>query len=310
MKRSRSSKYDRKRNRSKKDSQRASHATSKSTVNSPKEKSTVKSNSTSSSTNASRKSNTIDRLKSFEIDEHQEKKYTHRQVIPKKKSGCFNFRLPLAGVLILFIFKIIMGIDSTTRASKTWKDDPIMLEVDRKSKNSFRNLINKNPAILMLGRFVPMRQVAHLKKDSLFPVHPNINVHLFKGFHLYDARSLPTAQLFAKFSKYYFFYDRIKKNASQSTTDQWTQLRDKLTSKITEAQFSYEDIKNYTYKGLQIEEKKFTITAADLELQGVATLIEAEDIRYFFHFISKEKKTHPFDVSYLKKYLDFYLKIK
>ncbi|AXG69773.1 hypothetical protein KORDIASMS9_02000 [Kordia sp. SMS9] len=288
MKRSRRSEYGKKRNSSKKNSEQKFQF---------------------SKTAPKKSTPTIDRLKSFEIDENQEKKYRNRKVKPKKKSGCFNYQLPLGVVIVIFIVKLISGVVRITDEPKTWKDDPIMLEVERKSKASLQNIIGKNTTFLLVGPR-PMKEVFQLKKDSLFPVIPYVNIHLYKGFHLYDASLLLTSQLFAKFSKYYFFYDRVKKSSYQSMTNQWTEIRGKLAGRIEGTNFSHEETKNYHFKELQIAEKEFKITASGLELHGLATLVEDKTHRYFFHFISKEKEGTYFNAPFLKKYLNYYLKIQ
>lgn len=329
MKRSRRSEYNKKRNRSKKHSERKFGFSSKTesktshddsepakdlTVNSdssPSSSSSSNSNSSSSSTSSSSSnSNTIDRLKSFEVDENQEKKYTHRKIIPENKSGCFNYQLPIAAVVIIFIIKLVIGIGRVTDSPPTIKEEPILVKIKQQQNKRVNRLIAKNPALLIYGLSAPMREVAQLKKDSLFPILPNVNVRLFKGFHLYDTSFSEATQLLAKFSKYCFFYNRVKKLPNKSITQQWEDLRKKLARRTFGSQFSYKDTKTYTFKGLQIEEKSFQIKILNFDVHGVATLVDAGDTYYFFHFLSKEKKGHRFDFHYLKKYLDYYLKIR
>lgn len=333
MKRSRRSEYDKKRNRSKKHSERkfgfsskteskTSHADSE-----PAKDSTVNSDSTSSSTSSSSSSspsssssnssssspstsNTIDRLQRFEVDENHEKKYTYREITTEKKSGCFNYQLPIAAVIIIFIIKLIIGIGRVTDSPPIIKEEPIIQKIKQQQNKRVNRLISKNPALLIYGLTTPMREVAQLKKDSLFPILPNVNVRLFKGFHLYNTSFSGTTQLLAKFSKYCFFYNRTKKIPNRSMTQQWEDLRKKLARRNFNSQFSYKDTKTYIYKGLQIEEKSFQIKILNFDVQGVATLVDAGDSYYFFHFLSKEKKGHRFDFSYLKKYLNYYLKIR
>lgn len=159
MKRSRRPEYNKKRTHSNSDSKRSLPSSNK---------------------GSAKTSDSIDRLKDFEITENQEKKYRHRQVAPKNKSGCFNFKIPLAIVLIVLIFKILMAIDSTARSSKTAKEDPFMQEIMRNEKKPRRNTLKVNAPDFMVGKNKPLREVIQLDKASTFPIIPHVNVQLFK----------------------------------------------------------------------------------------------------------------------------------
>ncbi|MEM6718388.1 MAG: hypothetical protein AAF611_03635 [Bacteroidota bacterium] len=317
MKRSRRSEYDKRRNRSKKHSERKFSFTSKSTKSDasskPKPKSSSKPKASASSTSSTKKAtspaqSSIDRLKSFEINENNQKKYKYREVVPKKRSGCFNFRLPLFAVIIIAIIRLIMSFNDNSSSNPT--EDPNIKKIsnnDRVLKQKFRRT---NAAHLVQGIPWPMRETLQLQKDSLFPIVPNVNVRLFKGFHLYDTSVLKNTAIFAKFAKYYFFYDRVEKSSTTTMSRQWENMRNTLINRMTPSVFSQEEIKNYTFKDIQIEEHDFKILFDSGELHGVATLVEFEDTRYFFHLISKEKPETHFRRTFLRKYLDYYLKIR
>ena len=309
MKRSRRSEYDKKRDRSEKSSERKLKYSIKSTAKTSRSDSNTVSESKPSSSSSS---NRIDRLKDFEITENHEKKYTQpRVVIPKEKSGCFNYRLPFAVVIILFIFKLIMGIGkAVSSSSTTTQTDPFMQEIIQNEKKKRRNTIKINVPDYIVGKNKPLQELMQLTQTGTFPIIPHVEVHLFKGFHIYDASGFANTEILAKFSKYYFFCDRVEKSPNESLTNQWATLRNELTQQVYGSAFSYNDSKSYTYKDLKIEEKEFTILSDQTELQGIATLVEFENTRYFFHFISKEKEGTYFKATFLKKYMDYYLKIR
>lgn len=91
MKRSRHSKYDKKRTRSKKDSKR---------------------NSTSTNKALAKPKSSIDRLQDFEITENQEKKYRHRQVRPKKTTFFSKAKWPIIIVVIFIVVKLLLNVNS------------------------------------------------------------------------------------------------------------------------------------------------------------------------------------------------------
>lgn len=290
MKRSRHTRYDKKRTHSKKDSKQAFTFGTK-VFAKPK--------------------TSIDRLQDFEITENRNPKHPNPTfVVPKEKSGCFNYRLPFAVVIILFIFKLILGIGKAiSSSSTTTQTDPFMQEIIQNEKKKRRNTVKINVPDYIVGKNKPLRELMQLTQTGTFPIIPHVNVHLFKDFHIYDASGFLNTQILAKFSKYYFFCDRVDKAATESLTSQWATLRNELTRTVNGSTFSFDDHKNYTFKNLKIEEKEFTILSAGTELQGVATLVEFENTRYFFHFISKEKEGKYFNATYLRKYMNYYLKI-
>jgi hypothetical protein len=201
-----------------------------------------------------------------------------------------------------------MSLGSIAKSSSTVDPNSFANKnsVEEYSKAATRQLTN----FMIYGKTRPLREVAQLQKDSTFVITDNVKVRLFKGFHLYDASSLPSTEIFAKFSKYYFSYDKVSVLPTYTMTEQWRTLRKKHLNKIQQDIFSSENTKSYTFKGMQIEEKEFKINIERIELHGVATLVETENTRYFFQFISQEKKDAYFRRAYLKKYLNFYLKIR
>ncbi|WP_298509990.1 hypothetical protein [uncultured Kordia sp.] len=211
--------------------------------------------------------------------------------------------------VILAIGQITFGIIDFSNDSSSQMDYPkVDPEVNKKLEDDFMKMISN---ALLTGKMSPGQELMQLEKDSVFPVTENVKVHLYKKFHLYDPAIATTVELFGKFSKYYFFYDRVSTSASESIENQWKKLRVKSAkTQVPASNFSHKNIKKYTSKNLHIEEHTFTISWDHIEMQGVATLVETENDRFFFHFVSKEKKGHKFDTSFLKKYMDLYLKIE
>jgi hypothetical protein len=286
VKRSRHSKYDKKRTRSRKDSKRKfTYGTKQQTKNS------------------------IDRLHDFQITENQEKKYNRRQIQPRKGNAFSIVKWPIIIIVLIFIVRLVLSFDGFQNSHSTpLKNDSIIQEAVR--KDAQKHLPEVNVRDFIVGKNRRLRQVIQLKKDSTFPIVPYVNLRLFKAFRMYDTAAFPTTPIFAKYSKYYFFYNRVKKYSKQSLTNQWATLRNELTRKVFGSSFTFNDQKNYVYKGMIIKEKEFTILSNNTELHGVATLLEFEGMRYFFHFISKEKEGKRLNTRFLKKNIDYYLKIK
>lgn len=209
--------------------------------------------------------------------------------------------------VILAIGQITFGIiDFSNNSSSTFDYPKVDPEINRNLEYQFMKMI---PMALLTGKMVPGKELLQLQKDSVFPVTEHVNVHLYKKFHLYDSAITSTTELFGKFSKYYFFYDRVEKSASESIVDQWEVLRSKCSRRqIATSIFLHKKFKEYSFKNVTVEEHKFTILWDTIEMQGIAALVETENDRFFFHFISKEKKGHKFDTSFLRKYLNLYLK--
>jgi hypothetical protein len=312
VKRSRRSAYDKKRNRSKKHSERKFSYGAKAKKTSPPKKasSSTSSSSSASTSSSSSSSSSIDRFKSFEINEQHEKKYKYREVAPKERSGCFNYKLPIAAIIIIAVIRMLMAIGNLTNSTPTKKESPFEKQNARMINRADERASKQLTAYLIHGDIRPVREVAQLTKDSTFLITDHVKVRLFKGFRLHRTSTLPTTRMFAKYSKYYFSYDKVSVNPNKSMTAHWKALRSKLLRRANEGVFSSEDIKSYSFKGLQIEEKEFKITLSSLELHGIATLVESEGKRYFFHFIAQEKSGTYFRRAYLKKYMNFYLKIR
>jgi len=221
--------------------------------------------------------------------------------------------LAIIGTILLIVAQLTLGIIqfSDSSDSNTPENDILREENIKRSKALENELIKNIPAYLITGKMSPPQKLMQLQKDSIFSVAANINVVLNEKFQLKNPSITPTIQLFATFSNYYFFYDRVEKSNKKTISDQWAHLRSKLSKRmIPTSTFSYENIKNYTFKNLNIEEKEFTILYDDIELQGFARLVATENECYFFHFISQEKKGKNFDTAFLKKQLDSYLEIK
>ncbi|MFK7747806.1 MAG: hypothetical protein AB8B65_05425 [Kordia sp.] len=350
MKRSRRSEYDKKRDRSKKSSERKFRFSTNSTdkeadktqpstsipdSNSEPSSdsssdsdsvsdsvSTSSSDSVSTSTSTSNSSSTATSnppasFERFEVNETRQKK--SKPYIPEGKTGCFNFKLPLAVVIIIFIFKVIRGVVGVadTNSSTTTENDLLLKELiekqDKKRKRERarqRRLPKVAAANFIVGRNKPLREVIQLEKDSTFQIREHVKVRLFKRFHIYDTTEFPTTPIIAKFAKFYFFHDVAEKSPGETITSQWETLRRELSEEVYGSVFSSSEIRSYTYKDLNVKLKKFTISSGNTEVQGVAALVEAEDKNYFFQLISNERKGKDFDVRFLMKYLNFYLKIR
>lgn len=328
MKRSRRSEYDKKRDRSKKSSERKFRFSTNSTdkeadktqpsTSIPDSNSEPSSDSTSTSNSSSTAtSNPPASFERFEVNETRQKK--SKPYIPEGKTGCFNFKLPLAVVIIIFIFKVIRGVVGVadTNSSTTTENDLLLKELiekqDKKRKRERarqRRLPKVAAANFIVGRNKPLREVIQLEKDSTFQIREHVKVRLFKRFHIYDTTEFPTTPIIAKFAKFYFFHDVAEKSPGETITSQWETLRRELSEEVYGSVFSSSEIRSYTYKDLNVKLKKFTISSGNTEVQGVAALVEAEDKNYFFQLISNERKGKDFDVRFLMKYLNFYLKIR
>ncbi|KAB8151736.1 hypothetical protein EZY14_017695 [Kordia sp. TARA_039_SRF] len=302
MKRSRRSEYDKKRNSSKKHSERKfrySKKTDKATSHS-------KTNSNSSSNK-----DTIDRLKSFEINENNEKKYKNRTVKPVKKTDYSGLKaFVIFGILVFSIIRLVVNLTSSQTQNTPLTTQDKALERILQETKKFREIASVRTTDFIAGKNKIVREVTQLTKDSTLPILEHVTLKLFDKFHMYDTSSLPNTEVLAKFAKYYFFYDRVEKSPNLSMSAQWEQLRNAIANSVTTSVVALENGKNRTYKDMKIEEIDFKILYNNAELHGVATLIEFENTRYFFQFFSKEKAATHFRRNYLRKYLDYYLKIR
>ncbi|PTX58707.1 hypothetical protein C8N46_11215 [Kordia periserrulae] len=304
MKRSRRSEYDKKRNRSKKHSERKFHFSTKT----DKTASRSKAKSTSSSSSGS---NAIDRLKGFEINENHEKKYKNRTVKPKKKTDFSGLKaFVIFGILAFSIIRLVVNLTSSqTQSTPSITQDKALERILQETKK-FRENISVRTTDFIVGKNKNIREVTQLYRDSTLPVLEHVTIRLFEKFHMYDTSPFPNTEVLAKFSKYYFFYDRVEKSPNMSMSKQWEQLRNTIANNVTTCVVVLEKGKNRTYKNMEIEEIDFKILYNGAELHGVATLIAFENTRHFFQFFSREKQAAHFRRNYLRKYLDYYLKIR
>jgi len=313
VKRSRGSEYDKKRNRSKKHSERkfsfnntskasddnSASSSEKASASTPKPK--AASNSNTQYTNPQKR---------FEINEKQEKKYTYTDVEPKKNSSFLGLKIIVTLVIIaVSLVRIAISFKNMDSSKNTAKTQREVLKNMRRNDRAYRTSSLK-ATDFVVGKGKRIREVMQLRKDSTFPIIDHVNIRLFKGFHLYDPAPFPYTEILAKFAKYYFFYDRVEKSPTLSMSGQWEKLRSTSANRVTSSLVSHEEVKNYTYKGLQIEEQDFKVLFGEGELHGVATLVEFENTRYFFQFIAKEKTGTYYRRTFLRKYLNFYLKIR
>ena len=155
-----------------------------------------------------------------------------------------------------------------------------------------------------------LREVIQLEKDSVFPIIEHVNVRLFKRYHIFDTTPFEGTEILAKFSKFYFLYNRVEASPTVAMADQWLAIRNTLAENVTSSIISQEKIKNHTFKGMEIEQRDFKVLYNGGQLHGVATLIEYEGQRHFFQFISKEKDGTYLRRTYLRRYLNYYLKIR
>lgn len=215
--------------------------------------------------------------------------------------------LAIIGTIILIVLQLTLGIIQFSDSSPT------------PAKNDWSAPIIKKPSTrtpkidvpyFMTGERTKLREVTQLVKDSVFPILPNVTINLSKGFHLFDTSRFSTTAIFAKYSKFYVAFDSIPAVENQSLTLQWESFREDIIGQQSYTTFLHEDEMSYEYKGITIEKKNFIISSLGTNLRGVATLMEFEGMRYFFHFVSEDRTSRVSSSSYLRKYLDVYLKIR
>lgn len=340
MKRSRDSRYDKKRSREKKSDQRKLSFSTKSSEKREKNERTRSSNKDErrKSTPEKRTSKSGYRTKAtsqtpttsatpiqkevtqererpinYEVFSQGDSQYKERTTHRKKKSGFPKIVLPLAVVGILFLFRILLNIGNSSsdpvstdipeRYDPVYEDRVVTTPTPRKRKKI-------NAAAFIIGQEKQLREITQLTKDSIIDIIPNVQVRLFKGFHIYDSEAFPSTPILASYSKYHFFYDVQKKNADQSISEQWSILREKLAESSYNGYFVYQYPKEYTVDDLLINETEFSISTKGNIVYGAATLVEYKNKRYFFQFISKEKEDKQPNYAYLRKYINYYLKIK
>ncbi|WP_298426483.1 hypothetical protein [uncultured Kordia sp.] len=335
MKRSRDSRYDKKRSRDKKDDKRKLKFSTKSTESRDKNERSRSSNKDErrklpeKRTPKSEIQNvpkeqpilqekvlpTPERSVDYEVFSQGDKKYQERTTHRKKKSGYPKIALPLAVVGILFLFRILLNIGGSDSGSSSTnipeRYDPVYEDrVTTTTTTPTRKRKKINAAAFIIGKGKRLREITQLEKDSTIPIIPNVKVRLFKGFHVYDSKEFPSIPILASYSKYHFFYDVQKKNPEQSMSEQWSIIREKLAERAYKGYFVYQYPKEYKVDDLLINETEFSISTKGNIVYGVATLVEYKNKRYFFQFISKEKEDKEPNYNYLRKYLNYYLKIK
>lgn len=339
MKRSRDSRYDKKRSREKKSDKRKFTFSTKSTEkrekkertrsskkderrkstpekrrSKPEYRSTTKETPKTSTTPIQEKvTQEREHPINYEVFSQADTQYKERTTHRKKKRGFPKIVLPLGVVAILFLFRILLNIggsksetistDVPERYNPVYEDRVVTTPSPKKRKKI-------NAAAFIIGKGKTLREVTQLTKDSIVTILPKVQVRLFKGFHIYDSKPFPNTPILASYSKYHFFYDVQKKNANQSISEQWSILREKLAESSYDGYFLYQYPKEYTVDDLLINETEFSISTKGNIVYGAATLVEYKNKRYFFQFISKEKEDKPPNYNYLRKYLNYYLKIR
>lgn len=212
--------------------------------------------------------------------------------------------LAIIGTILLIVAQLTLGIIQFSDTSST----PV--KNDLPVKKTKKRLPKIDVPYFITGKQTVLREVTQLAKDSVLPVIPHTTINLSKGFHLYDTSEFPTTAILAKYSKFYFSYDSIPVAEDQSLTLQWKSLRNNLVAQKPGSVISFKDHLEYSYKGIKIEKKQFTISLLGTNLRGVATLMEFEGMRYFFHFVSVDRTSRISSYLYLRKYMDIYLKIR
>ncbi|WP_430411865.1 hypothetical protein [Kordia sp.] len=334
MKRSRDSRYDKKRSRDKKDDKRKLKFSTKSTERKDKNEPTRVSNKDERKKETSveripkpefrntptkntpvyeNTPQTPERPLEYEVFSQGDKAYKKRTTHRKKKGGFPKIVWPIAVVAFLFLIRILANIgdsdydttsdDFPVEYSPTYKDRSVTTQPPKKREKI-------NAAHFIIGEEKELVEVTQLTKDSIITITPNIQVRLFKGFHVYDSEEFPDVPVLASYSKYHFFYDVKEKVADQSMSEQWSIIREQLAENSYDGYFMYQYPKESNIGDLAINETEFSISTKNNTVYGVATLVEHKNKRYFFQFISKEKRDASPNYNYLRKYINYYLKIK
>ena len=336
MKRSRDSRYDKKRSRDKKDDQRKlkfstnsaeknertrtsnkderKKSTPEKRTPKPENRSLPKAQTPITSVTPIQENTTQTQKPSvdFEVYSQKDAQYTERTTHKKKKSSYPKITWPLAAVAILFLFRFLLNIGDSSSDTIT-NDipdnyDPVSQErIVTTPPSKKRTKINA--AAFIIGQEKQLQEITQLKKDSIIDIIPNVQVRLFKGFHVYDSKPFPNIPILTSYSKYHFFYDVQDIVAEQSMSEQWSILREKIAENNYDGYFLYQYPKEYEVDDLLINETEFSISTKGNIIYGVATLVEYKNKRYFFQFISKERGEKEQNYNYLRKYLNYYLKI-
>jgi len=340
VKRSRDSRYDKKRSRDKKDDQRKLKFSTKSTEKREKNERTRSSNkderkkSTPEKRTQKPESRNLPKTQTpitsvtpvqentrqtqkpsldFEVYSQGDKAYKQRTTHKKKKSSYPKIIWPLAAVAFLFFIRFLVSIGDSSSDSIT-NDIPDSYDPVYQDRSVTTAPPKKRPkinaAVFIVGNKKKLREVTQLKEDSIINVIPNVQVRLFKGFHVYDSKPFPNIPVVASYSKFHFFYDVQDKVAEQSISEQWSILREKLAESNHKGYFMYQYPKEYEIDDLLINETEFSISTKGNIIYGVASLVEYKNKRYFFQFISKERVEKEQNYNYLRKYLNYYLKVK
>ncbi|WP_046756126.1 hypothetical protein [Kordia jejudonensis] len=340
MKRSRDSRYDKKRSRDKKDDRRKLKFSTKSTEKSEKDERSRTSNkderrprvpekrtpkpetstvpttkvATNSTTSSPENTATIpERTVDYEVFSKTDSTYTKRTTHRKKKGGFPKIVLPLAVVGILFLFRILINIGDSSDDQFS-NDPPVTYEPSYENTRVVTTPPTKkrkkiNVAAFITGEEDRLKEITQLSEDSIVNIIPNVEVRLFKGFHMYETKDFSDTPIVASYSKYHFFYDVQPKVEDQTLSEQWSIFREKLAERSYNGYFMYDYPKKYKSDDFLIEETEFSISLKGNVIYGVATLIEYKNKRYFFQFISKERDDKDPNYAYLRKYLNYYLKI-
>ncbi|QHI36759.1 hypothetical protein IMCC3317_21290 [Kordia antarctica] len=213
--------------------------------------------------------------------------------------------LAAAGSILLIGAQLVFGIIQFNDTPPTHVTNDWVVKKETKKR-----LPKIDVPDFIIGEHTALQEVLQLKKDSVFSVIPHITVKLRGGFHMFNTSEMPTTAVFAKYSKYYFSYDSIAKAENESMTFQWESFRENLVAQKPGSTISIQENMKYTYKGMNIEKKEFTISSLGTHIRGVATLIEFEGMCYFFQFAAEDRTSRESSYHYLRKYLDMYLKIR
>jgi len=139
-----------------------------------------------------------------------------------------------------------------------------------------------------------------VKKDTSFMIAKRLKLIMHKKYYMSILKNneLPVLSIYRGYS---FTYNKVIKDKSKSLSEQWINYRRTLAPGI-----KVFDVKKYEFEGIKVEEKNFMIPGAR-NIYGVSKLIEIDENRYYFHYFFKQEFE---DYNMLRKYLNFYIKIK
>lgn len=334
MKRSRHSRYDKKRSRDKKDDKRRFSFSTKNSENNTQaserkrisnkeerrrktpEKRTQKpeyKNSNSDTISENTTTQTQNYHVDFEVFSKSDTVYKQQTTHRKKKRGFPKIVLPIGIAIILFLVRIILAFGgSSSQSIPDHHSNRYQPVYENRSVRSTPKRRRKriNAAYFFIGKGNRLREITQLKKDSIINIIPDVEVHLFKGFHIFDSKPYPKSPILASYSKYHFFYDVQETVKNQSISEQWSIMREKMAENAYNGYFLYQYPKKYKIDDLLVTETEFSISTTGNIVYGVATLVAYKNKCHFFQFISKEKEGKSPNYNYLRKYLNYYLKIK